>query len=258
MIFKSFGYIACAQSVQFAQDLKMGHYLKVPPRSMFWAQTVATLFGALVSIGVNDWQLSNIEGICETGQSAKFTCPGKYDNSLGRFCIRMLTSPPGSHTFFSAAVIWGVIGPKRIYGDGGIYHPLTYGFLVGALLPIPFYFLSKRFPNSWLRYVHVPVLLYGALEWAPYNLTYVWSPFVVGFFVNYYVKSRYIGWWQKYAYVLTSALASGMAVSAIIIFFAVQYKAVDINWWGNTVSYAGVDGGSFSCVLKEIPDVGHF
>lgn len=76
MIFKSYGYIACAQSVQFSQDLKMGHYLKVPPKMMFWAQTIATIFGALVSIGVNDWQLGNISNVCEPNQSAKFTCPG--------------------------------------------------------------------------------------------------------------------------------------------------------------------------------------
>lgn len=151
-----------------------------------------------------------------------------------------------------------MIGPKRIYGPGGIYHPLLYGFVVGAILPFPFYFLSKRFPNSWVRYVHVPVLLYGALELAPYNMTYIWPGFCVSMFINYYVKSRYVGWWQKYAYVLTSALASGMAISAIIIFFAVQYKAKPIDWWGNNVPYAGVDGGTYSCVLKELPESGHF
>lgn len=155
-------------------------------------------------------------------------------------------------------MIWGVIGPKRIYGNGGLYHPLNYGFLIGALLPVPFYFLSKRFSNSWLRYVHVPVLLYGALNWAPYNMTYVWPAFVIGWIVNHYVRGRYIAWWQKYAYVLTTALGSGVAISAIIIFFAVQYKSVNIDWWGNNVPFAGVDGGTYPCVLKAIPDSGHF
>lgn len=34
-----------------------------------------------------------------------------------------------------------------------------------------------------------------------------------------------------------------VAFGGIIIFFAVQYHEKDINWWGNSVSYAGTDGG---------------
>ena len=64
MIFKSYGYIASAQSIQFVADLKLGHYMKIPPRTMFAAQTVATIIAAFVSIGVNAWQMNNIEGIC--------------------------------------------------------------------------------------------------------------------------------------------------------------------------------------------------
>ncbi|CAG8222240.1 unnamed protein product [Penicillium salamii] len=237
MIFKSYGYIASAQSVQFVADLKLGHYMKVPPRTMFFAQTIATIVAGFVSIGVNAWQLSNISDVCTAHQSASFTCPD-------------------THTFFTASVIWGVIGPARIYGDNGIYHPLEWGFLVGALLPIPFYFLAKRYPNSWVRYVHIPIVLNGALNWAPYNFTYAWPAMVVGFGVNYYVRRHYEMWWQKYAYVLTSSFSCGIGIAGLVIFFAVQFKAVDINWWGNTVSYNGCDNDG--CALLPIPEIGHF
>lgn len=143
-----------------------------------------------------------------------------------------------------------------MYGDGGLYHPLEYGFIVGALLPVPAYFLSKRFPNSGVRYVHVPLILYGALGWAPYNLTYVWPALVVGAFFNYYVKRRFSLWWQKYAYVLTSSFSTGVGISAIVIFFAVQYKAVNFHWWGNTVSNSGCDASQ--CPLLKVPASGHF
>ena len=76
MIFKSYGYIAAAQSVQFAQDLKLGHYLKVAPVMMFAAQVWATILGAFVSIGVNQWELENIKNICQPDNPNKFTCPG--------------------------------------------------------------------------------------------------------------------------------------------------------------------------------------
>ncbi|CAI7657164.1 unnamed protein product [Penicillium glandicola] len=237
MIFKSYGYIATAQSVQFVADLKLGHYMKIPPRTLFTAQTVATVIAGFVSIGVNAWQLSNISDVCSTDQSANFTCPS-------------------THTFFTASVIWGVIGPARIYGENGIYHPLEWGFLVGALLPIPVYFLAKRYPNSWIRYIHIPLMLNGALWWAPYNFTYAWPALVVGFGFNYYVKRNYERWWQKYAYVLSSSFSCGIGIAGLVIFFAVQYHVVDINWWGNTVSYAGCD--SNECALLPIPAVGHF
>lgn len=42
MMFKMFGYISMSQALAFCQDLKLAHYLKVPPRTIFWAQVVAT------------------------------------------------------------------------------------------------------------------------------------------------------------------------------------------------------------------------
>lgn len=78
MIFKMYGYIATAQSIQFAADLKLAHYVKIPPRLTFWTQVWATVLGALVSIGVNDWQMSNIEDVCSPDQPNDFTCPGEF------------------------------------------------------------------------------------------------------------------------------------------------------------------------------------
>jgi hypothetical protein len=99
-------------------------------------------------------------------------------------------------------------------------------------------------------------MLNGALWWAPYNFTYAWPSLVVGFGVNYYVKHHYERWWQKYAYVMTSSFSCGIGIAGLIIFFAVQFHAVDINWWGNTVSYAGCDNDG--CALLPIPEIGHF
>jgi hypothetical protein len=49
----------------------------------------------------------------------------------------------------------------RQFSRGAQYYPLVYWLLVGAILPIPLYFLSKRYPHSWVRYIHIPVLLTG-------------------------------------------------------------------------------------------------
>ena len=38
MCFKVFGYISTLQGLTFLADFKLGHYKKIPPRSMFMAQ----------------------------------------------------------------------------------------------------------------------------------------------------------------------------------------------------------------------------
>lgn len=50
--FKTYGYISMAQAVSFLSDFKLGHYMKIPPRSMFIAQ-VNTLEHAFYLKGNN-------------------------------------------------------------------------------------------------------------------------------------------------------------------------------------------------------------
>lgn len=36
--FKTYGYMSMAQAISFLSDFKLGHYMKIPPRSMFLVQ----------------------------------------------------------------------------------------------------------------------------------------------------------------------------------------------------------------------------
>lgn len=38
--FKTYGYISMSQAVMFLADFKLGHYMKIPPKSMFIAQVI--------------------------------------------------------------------------------------------------------------------------------------------------------------------------------------------------------------------------
>lgn len=38
--FKVYGYMSMNQSVSFLTDFKLGHYMKIPPRSMFLVQVL--------------------------------------------------------------------------------------------------------------------------------------------------------------------------------------------------------------------------
>jgi hypothetical protein len=74
--FKTFGYITMSQALTFVSDLKFGHYMKIPPRTMFMAQVVATTFSCFVQVTVLNYALRTIPGVCEPTQPDHFTCPG--------------------------------------------------------------------------------------------------------------------------------------------------------------------------------------
>lgn len=54
MYFKTLGYNTLSQAGLMANDLKIGHYLKVPPRVVFFNQIVGTILGSLFNYIVNN------------------------------------------------------------------------------------------------------------------------------------------------------------------------------------------------------------
>ncbi|KAJ7159352.1 OPT-domain-containing protein [Mycena crocata] len=231
----TYGFITSAQTISFAQDLKFAHYMHIPPRLTFWAQIYATIISSFVCTGILNFQMTKIADVCTPDQKDHFTCPD-------------------INTFFTASVLWGSLGPKRMFGAGGIYNGLLYFFLIGAILPFPVYFLRKRF--KVLEYLHIPVLLTGGLSWAPYTMANLWPAVPVGYLFNVFIKRRYIAWWSKYNYVTTSAFSAAIAIAGIVIFFAVEWPSVEINWSGNMRPFDGCDASG--CARLPLPDSGFF
>ncbi|KIM81497.1 hypothetical protein PILCRDRAFT_71915 [Piloderma croceum F 1598] len=223
MMFKTWGYITMAQALQFTSDFKLGHYMKLPPRTMFWGQVLAAVIAGTTQLGVQSWMFSNIKDMCSTTQPDGFICPN-------------------TEVFGTASIIWGVIGPQRQFSKGQIYYGLSFFFLVGFAAPFLTWLISLRWPNSWLRYVNWPVILSGVGLIPPASaVNYVpWA--IVGFIFQYVIRRRHFSWWTKYNYVLSASMDSGVAISIVVIFFCLQYPrngtigATNLSlWWGNTV-----------------------
>ncbi|KAJ7238969.1 OPT oligopeptide transporter protein-domain-containing protein [Mycena rebaudengoi] len=206
--FKAYGYVTTSHTLTFAQDLKLAHYMHIPPVLTFWAQIWATIVSSFLSI----------------------------------------------NSFFTASVLWGTLGPKRMFGAGGIYNGLLYCFPIGLILPIPVFMLRKRF--KVLEYFHLPVFLTGGLTWTPYSMANVWPAVPVAYVFNVLIKRRYIQWWSKYNYITTTAFSSAIAICAVVIFFAVQWPGVTIDWIGNKQPFQGCD--SKACRRLPIPTQGWF
>lgn len=239
MVFVTYGYISSAQGVKFAADLKLGHYMKIPPRILFWVQMVATIVSSMTQIGVLNWMFANIPGICTSEAINGFTCP------LAR-------------VHFNGSILWGVVGPSEFFGPGATYRPLVWCFLLGAIAPIPLYFYSRNKKNSMARMINLPVL-FGSLSWIPpatgLNFS-VWA--VVCYLFNYLVKNRAQAWWAKYTMTLSAALDSGLAFGIVVVFFGFIYPGVTKNfsWWGTEVYKQGCDWQA--CSYNTVPEGGHF
>ena len=48
--FKTYGYISMTQAIMFLSDFKLGHYMKIPPKSMFIVQVISFIYKILFSI----------------------------------------------------------------------------------------------------------------------------------------------------------------------------------------------------------------
>ncbi|KAH7927408.1 OPT superfamily oligopeptide transporter [Leucogyrophana mollusca] len=217
MIFKAVAYIGTNQAVGFSGDLKLGHYMKIPPRLMFAAQVLAAFLSSFVVILVQDWMFANIADICTPTQAQFFICPS-------------------TETFATASLIWGGVGPARLFSPGSPYNPLLWFFLVGAALPIPFYYLARRFPLSYWRYINIPIFFAGLGALPPATGVNYSSWVLVGFIFQWFMRRYHFRWWMRYNYILSAALDAGVALSLLVIFFCVQMPkgGITLNWWGNT------------------------
>ncbi|KAJ1400358.1 Oligopeptide transporter, OPT superfamily [Sesbania bispinosa] len=222
LLFKIYGRISTVHALSFLSDLKLGHYMKIPPRCMYTAQLVGTLLAGVVNLAVAWWMLDSIKDICmddKAHHDSPWTCP-KY------------------RVTFDASVIWGLIGPKRLFGPGGLYRNLVWLFLIGAVLPVPVWVLSKIFPDKkWIPLINIPVISYGFAGMPPATPTNIASWLVTGMIFNYFVFRYHKRWWQKYNYVLSAALDAGTAFMGVLIFFALQNAGHNLKWWGSELDH---------------------
>ncbi|KAM0976970.1 hypothetical protein FF1_019868 [Malus domestica] len=215
--FKTYGYISMSQAISFLNDFKLGHYMKIPPISMFIVQCIGTIIAGTVNIGVAWWLLSSIENICQDQllpPNSPWTCPG-------------------DRVFFDASVIWGLVGPKRIFGSLGNYKALNWFFLIGALGPLLVWLLHKAFPSQkWIKLINLPVLLGATAAMPPATTVNFNCWIVVGTIFNYFVFRYRKQWWQRYNYVLSAALDAGVAFMGVLLYFSLTTYEKSISWWG--------------------------
>jgi OPT family oligopeptide transporter len=101
MVFKILGGNTGLEAILYSGDQKFAHYMKIPPRLLFSAQVISTIISIISGIAAQRWAMGNIPDICSPHQKDGFTCPN-------------------INIYNTATIIWGGIGPKRIFSPGAL------------------------------------------------------------------------------------------------------------------------------------------
>ncbi|KAI5475497.1 hypothetical protein MNV49_001311 [Pseudohyphozyma bogoriensis] len=214
IVFKVYGYMTLVQCIDLTADMKLGLYCKIPPRSLFICQVYGTALGSVVNYSL-------IRGVINAKRPY---LDGTLIDPTSQWSGR---SP---EIFMSASTIWGLVGPARFFS--GQYHVLYYGFLIGVFLPVFPWLMYKRYGGHFWSNISIPLILHGSIG-PPQRPTNIIIPgFIVSFLSQFYALRYHTKWFEKYCYVLSSALDAGTSINALTIYiFGLSSFS---EWWGNS------------------------
>ncbi|KAJ3098028.1 hypothetical protein HDU97_004361 [Phlyctochytrium planicorne] len=217
MAFKTLSYMSMYQGLLLVADLKLGHYIKIPPRHMFMVQLATSIVSAILNVFVAKGIYESFGKECDPKNKPE--CLWKLQTKqapLGWTAV-------GYNTFLNAGAIWGAIAPARFFGPGSPYQWTLLGFGIGLVLPFFPWIMHKFFPNGYWHLVNIPLIVVFPGLGAGATRSEMITPLVIGIVVNYFVKKHRHAWWKKYAYVMSAALDSGLAITLTLIFIIFQF-----------------------------------
>lgn len=186
--------------------------------NFFCLQFIGTLVASSISFGTAWWLLVTIPNICDESKlpdGSPWTCPG-------------------DDVFYNASIIWGIVGPKRMFTKDGIYPGMNWFFLIGLLAPVPVWLLARKFPNhKWIELINMPLIIASCSGLPPARAVNYITWGIVGIFFNFYVYNKFKAWWARHTYILSAALDAGVAFMGVMLYFALQtYGTFGPAWWG--------------------------
>ncbi|KZM24981.1 OPT super [Ascochyta rabiei] len=207
------------------QDQRIGHYMHIPPRTVFFSQIFGCILGVPINYGVIRWVLDT-----------KFDfLSGVKSDSLHQWTGQHLV---GSNTL---GVQYAVIGPKRMFGTSEL-RVLPYGFLVGAAAPLVMYALYRAFPKSKLKFHlwNTTIFFSGVAVFYGNLSTGYFSAWLGGFITMYWIFRHHFKIWKRYNYIVAAAFDAAFNLNMLLIFlFFGSGKQIKMPaWWGNNADNA--------------------
>ncbi|KAK4034638.1 OPT oligopeptide transporter protein-domain-containing protein [Parachaetomium inaequale] len=224
MYFAAWSHNVINNAVQLSSDLKMGEYLKIPPRVMFLTQVYGTILGGFINYAV---MISIVNGNRE-----------------------LLTSSDGNSSWSGAtiqsyntnATSWALA--KYLYTNGRLYEMVPIGLGIGFGIVVVhrvFAYFVPKIRSISLYDINMPQFLQFA-GYIPYNASQtcvLLSQTIAGFFVQFYLRNYRPRIFKDYSYLITGAFDGASLFALFILSFAVfgaGGPSVPFpKWWGNNV-----------------------
>ncbi|CZR56063.1 related to OPT1-High-affinity glutathione transporter [Phialocephala subalpina] len=203
MYFVLFGANAQAQALFLVENLKLGQYGKLSPKCTFTVQIMGTVFGAIVN-----YVLMN--SITTSQRDILLSLEGTN-----------IWSGQVIQSFNSNAIAFGALS-KYMFSIGRTYQWIVLALPVGFAVPLPFYFAHRYWPKAGFDYFITPVICWYLGYLSVGINSSVMMYFLIGFFVQFFVRKRYPEWFLKYNYILAAAISGGTELLVFVTTFAVQ------------------------------------
>ncbi|WRT67495.1 uncharacterized protein IL334_004467 [Kwoniella shivajii] len=223
-------------SLNLACDLKMGEYLKVPPRAMWLTQVYGTVLGAFINYVVMISVVDSHRDLLTTSDSGSAAWSPAYFNSMN-----------------TAAITWALA--KQLYGRQGEYFIVPVSLAIGAGAVVVHRIFVRFVPKLGkisTSDLNLPTFFAyaGYLGFNQTQSCVILSILGAGFFTQFYLRNYKPKFFRDYSYLITAAFDGGSLFVLFILSFAVFGAGGPSKpfptWWGNNA-----DGNTDLCPISE-------
>ncbi|KAJ6000217.1 hypothetical protein N7481_000626 [Penicillium waksmanii] len=225
MYFAAWSHNVITNAVNLSNDLKMGEYLKIPPRIMFLTQMYGTILGGFINYAVM---------ISIVGSNRELLADGNGNSSW---------SGATSQAYNTNAASWALA--PYLYRSGKEYAMIPLGIVIGAGAVIVhrlFYQFVPKVGNFDVSEINMAQFIQYA-GYIPYNQsqTCVLVTWIVsGLYVQFYLRNYRPRIFKDYSYLVTGAFDGASLTVLFILSFAVFGAGGPSrpfpSWWGNNVN----------------------
>ncbi|KAJ6017650.1 OPT oligopeptide transporter [Penicillium sp. IBT 35674x] len=222
MYFAAWSHNVISNAVSLSNDLKMGEYLKIPPRVMFLTQIWGTILGGFINYAV---MISIVAKNKEVLNSANGS------NSWSGATLQ---------AYNTNATSWALA--SYLYKMGGEYWMVPIGIAIGAGAVVVhriFYQFVPKIRGFDVADINMPQFIQYA-GYIPYNQSQtcvLFSWVFAGFYVQYYLRNYRPRIFKDYSYLITGAFDGASLTVLFILSFAVFGAGGPAHafpsWWGN-------------------------
>ncbi|KAI3325907.1 OPT oligopeptide transporter protein-domain-containing protein [Xylariaceae sp. AK1471] len=200
------------------QDQKIGHYMHVPQRAVFFSQVFGITLGVPINYAAMRWVLN----------TKRDYLTGEFEDPAHIWTGQSLAG------YLTLGVQYVLIGPTKLFQQQQ-WKPIPYAFLFGAGAPAVIYLLHRLFPRAKFHLWNATIFCSGASIFYGNVSTGYFSRFIGGFVVMYWAYRYRYQLWARYNFILAAAFDAGFNLNLLLIFlFFGSGKVITMpHWWGN-------------------------